>query len=207
MNLWLFGTYMLAVAALMATPGPNIFLMVTHSITYGRVAIVPNALGGMTAAFILICLALFGVAQWLPKSFLPYLALVGAAYLLWLAWRNWHSAVRIHAPGVGEAAPRPHFFRDALLAGLSNPKDLLFFILFLPQFVDPKLPLWQNALWLLGGWMVCDFSIMSSYGLLAERFKRLLSGRKQYLVARVLSIIMATLGLILLARTLVDLLA
>jgi threonine/homoserine/homoserine lactone efflux protein len=100
----------------------------------------------------------------------------------------------------------PHFFREAFLTGLSNPKDLLFFILFLPQFVDPSLALWQAAAILMLLWFVCDFGIMCSVGLLADVLKSVLTGHRQFIMARVLSMIMMVLGGILFVSTVVSLL-
>lgn len=203
MNVFLLLGFVVAVVALIATPGPNLFLMITHSMRFGRSAILPNAAGGVSAALILIALALFGVAQFVPKSALPYLSLIGGLYLLFLGWQNWRSAKRIlpqdnQSPTDNDT---PHFFREAFLTGLSNPKDLLFFILFLPQFVDPNLALWQGAAVLMLLWFVCDFGIMCGVGLLADVLKSVLTGQRQFIMARVLSVIMMALGSILFMST------
>lgn len=208
MNYLLLGGYVLAVSVLIATPGPNAFLMITHSLSYGNKAIVRNALGGVSAALILMALALFGVAQFVPQSILPYLSLLGGAYLFVLGLKNWNNAKRIvpsedeHGAGVME----PNFFREAFLAGISNPKDLLFFILFLPQFIDTSVPLWQGALVLMALWFVCDFGIMSAVGLVAGQLKQFLTPHRQWFLARILSTIMMGLGLILLLSTVFSLL-
>ncbi len=207
MDVLLLLGYVVAVIVLIATPGPNLFLMITHSLNYGPKAIVRNAAGGVSAALILIALALFGVAQFIPQSFLPYLSLIGGSYLISLGVKNWRLSKRVmpHDQATEANVVEPQFFKEAFLTGLSNPKDLLFFILFLPQFVDPALALWQAALLLMACWLVCDFGIMYLAGVMAGKLRRYLTGYRQIMVVRVLSTIMILLGVLLLLKTMISL--
>ena len=75
-----------------------------------------------------------------------WLRLAGAAYLIWLGWRLLRATGSLEQPGRA-AAPRGGFFLQGFLVMLSNPKVLLFFGAFIPQFVDPQRdPAWQVAL-------------------------------------------------------------
>ena len=73
MNLVLFISYLLTVSAIIATPGPSTMLMVSHSINYGKGAVVLNAIGSAFAAIILIIIAIFLVDKTLPPEAVPIL--------------------------------------------------------------------------------------------------------------------------------------
>ena len=96
--------------------------------------------GGALGFVILIALSMFGIGALLEASlvWLTVLKWVGGAYLVWLGIQVWRSppiAVR-QAQAVNEARPRS-LFRQGFLAAVTNPKGILFFAAFLPQFVDP----------------------------------------------------------------------
>ncbi|RZL89814.1 MAG: LysE family translocator [Variovorax sp.] len=130
--------FLLAVLALFLSPGPNMAFVLSHGIASGPRAGIAAGLGIAGADLVHTLCAATGVtaliAAW-PPSF-DLLRHAGAAYLLWLAWQ----ALR-----AGDARPRAptdragfaRVVRMAWLNNLVNPKALLFFMVFLPQFVDP----------------------------------------------------------------------
>lgn len=132
--------FMLAVLALFLSPGPNMALVLSHGVAHGPRGGFAAALGISAADLVHTLLAATGVtalvAAW-PPSF-DLLRYAGALYLVWLAvqaLRNGGIGLRM-----GDRT-RPAGFgrivRMALLNNLVNPKALLFFMVFLPQFVDP----------------------------------------------------------------------
>jgi len=133
--------FLLAVLALFLSPGPNMAFVLSHGVAHGPRGGFAAALGITAADLVHTLFAATGVtalvAAW-PPSF-DLLRYAGALYLVWLAVQ----ALRSGSGGglrVGAQA-RPAGFgrivRMALLNNLVNPKALLFFMVFLPQFVDP----------------------------------------------------------------------
>lgn len=129
------------------TPGPDMTLFVGRALSEGRAAGFACMLGAMTGIVVHTALVALGLSALIvasPQAFLA-LKLVGALYLVWLAWQ----AIRhgsAFSPGTGEKRARRSFFANwatGLGINLLNPKIILFFMTFLPQFVsasDPDAP-------------------------------------------------------------------
>ncbi|MEN5094876.1 LysE family translocator [Pseudomonas protegens] len=127
-----------AVLLLLLSPGPNMAFVISHGVAYGWRGGVASGLGIGAADIGLTLLTATGVtavvANW-PPAF-DLLRYAGVAYLLWLAWKalagngalNLVDTVRV---------PLSTVFVRALYNSLLNPKALLFFMVFLPQFVRP----------------------------------------------------------------------
>ena len=134
-TLWLF---LVAVLALFLSPGPNMAFVLSHGIALGPRAGFAAGLGIAAADLLHTLCAATGVtalvAAW-PPSF-DLLRYAGALYLLWLAWRALRSG-SAHLPAQAGRAGFAQVLRSAWLNNLVNPKALLFFMVFLPQFVDP----------------------------------------------------------------------
>ena len=97
------------------------------------------------------------------------LKIVGALYLFYLAWQSWkQSREPATAANVPVAAPKPRFgalFGRAFVLGASNPKDILFFAAFLPQFLSPGQPFLPQLLVMIATWTVLDLLCKLAYGL------------------------------------------
>ncbi|MBA3593058.1 MAG: LysE family translocator [Pseudomonadota bacterium] len=130
--------FALAVLALFASPGPNMAFVMSHGLAHGVRGGFAAALGISAADLVHTLCAATGVtaliAAW-PPSF-DILRYAGALYLLWLAWQALRPA---DARGAADTQPAgfARIMRMALLNNLVNPKALLFFMVFLPQFVEP----------------------------------------------------------------------
>lgn len=142
---WLL--YLLAAIGLSVTPGPNSLLVLTHGALHGWRRTLYTAAGGCVGFTVLIGLSMAGIGALLQTSAqaLTVLKFIGGAYLVWLGWQIWRSPP-IQLRPVAEAAPvgGVGLFRIGLLTALSNPKALLFYGAFLPQFIDPQRPLWPQ---------------------------------------------------------------
>ncbi|MBT2324812.1 LysE family translocator [Variovorax paradoxus] len=130
--------FLVAVLALFLSPGPNMAFVLSHGIALGPRAGFAAGLGIAAADLVHTLCAATGVtalvAAW-PPSF-ELLRYAGALYLLWLAWqalRSGDARLQTEAGRAGFA----RVLRMAWLNNLVNPKALLFFMVFLPQFVDP----------------------------------------------------------------------
>ncbi|WP_028633838.1 LysE family translocator [Pseudomonas parafulva] len=136
---WLI--YLLASAGLAVTPGPNSLLALTHGALYGARRTLFTILGGVVGFVALIALAMFGIGALLQAypSALSGLKWAGGAYLVWLGIQLWRSpGLHLAAAGHGAVQGNGSLFRQGLLSALANPKVLLFYGAFLPQFIDPQ---------------------------------------------------------------------
>jgi len=145
-QLWPF---ILACLALNLTPGADMTYVIARSATQGRNAGIAGAFGVTAGSLAHSLLAAFGVAALLQQSASAFLAvkIVGAGYLLYLAWKAWRTPVKSMAarsPDVAAAERRLRpersllrVFGEGALTNLLNPKVALFILAFLPQFVDP----------------------------------------------------------------------
>ncbi len=140
----LFLAFLAAAWVLILTPGPDMLFVIGQTLAGGARRGWAAMFGIVSGAMVHIALAASGVAALIAASpaLFDVLRIAGAAYLLWLA----HGALRAAWRGGGEmrpAAPARAAFRDGFLTNLTNPKVILFFLAFLPQFVDPsRAPAW-----------------------------------------------------------------
>ena len=142
LNTWLL--YTAAALGLSLTPGPNGLLALTHGALYGVRRTVFTILGGALGFTAVIAVSLFGIGALLAASpnMLSVLKWVGGAYLVWLGIQVWRSpALGLEEGPTGPVITRTSLFRQGLLAAVSNPKGILFFVAFLPQFLVPEQPL------------------------------------------------------------------
>jgi len=152
-------------------PGPLSLLMISNSLNYGLRRSLPAFLGGVIASICLLSASALGLGALLLASeqLFSVLKIVGALYLFYLAWQSWkQSRQPATAAQVPEAAPKPRFsalFGRAFVLGASNPKDILFFAAFLPQFLTPDQPFLPQLLVMLATWPVLDLLCMRAYGL------------------------------------------
>ena len=133
--------YLLASIGLSLTPGPNSLLALTHGALYGARRTLFTILGGVFGFSALIALAMFGLTALLQTSasVLTVLKWVGGAYLVWLGIQLWRSpALQLEVTERAARLSNPGLFRQGLLSALANPKVLLFYGAFLPQFIDPQ---------------------------------------------------------------------
>lgn len=128
-----------ASVVLILTPGPDMTLFLGQTLTGGRRLGFASMLGATAGCFIHIGLAVFGLSALLAASPAAFTALkiVGAGYLLWLAFNALRhgSALTVDRTGA-----RRRSFREVFLMGIGvnllNPKVVLFFLTFFPQFVS-----------------------------------------------------------------------
>jgi threonine/homoserine/homoserine lactone efflux protein len=129
-----------AVMILMVTPGPNMAFVLASGAAYGWRGGVAAALGigAVDLVFTLVCA--FGLAGFLsayPAMF-DAIRWAGAAYLIYLAVNCIRSAGQVSKTGAVDAEPsRWAIFVRGLASNIANPKAILFFLVFIPQFIDP----------------------------------------------------------------------
>lgn len=133
--------YLLAATGLSLSPGPNGLLALTHGALHGPRKAVWTVAGGAVGFVALIALSMFGIGALLQTSlgWLAVLKWAGGAYLVWLGIQVWRSPPIGLSLDEGGAAPRHGLSLawQGALSAVTNPKGILFFAAFLPQFIDP----------------------------------------------------------------------
>ena len=175
LNTWLL--YFVAALGLSLSPGPNSLLALTHGALHGRrKTMVFTLTGGALGFLLIIALSMFGIGALLKASlvWLTVLKWVGGAYLVWLGVQVWRAPpIRVAAAGEGEAsaveAPGLLMFRQGFLAAATNPKGILFFAAFLPQFVDPARPVLLQFAIMAGTFVAIEFITELLLATLAQR--------------------------------------
>jgi threonine/homoserine/homoserine lactone efflux protein len=139
MNWELFAAFLLITSIMVITPGPIVTLVIATGASQGLRAAFTTVVGTTLGNAILLTAIAFGLSFVLKHAatLFEILRWAGAAYLIWIGIQAWRHA------GESSAAVAPrghvHFWRGFAVA-LSNPKTIAFFTAFLPQFVDPSLP-------------------------------------------------------------------
>jgi threonine/homoserine/homoserine lactone efflux protein len=135
---WLI--YLLASLGLSLSPGPNGLLALTHGVLHGQRKALFTILGGVLGFVAVIALSMFGIGALLQASltWLTVMKWLGGAYLVWLGIQVWRSApVGFDVTAATQPRSGWSLFRQGALSALTNPKGILFFAAFLPQFIDP----------------------------------------------------------------------
>jgi threonine/homoserine/homoserine lactone efflux protein len=146
--------FLLATLVFAYMPGPAVLYVAAQTVSRGRKAGFMAVLGIHLADYVHVLAAAFGLSaifRHVPELYLA-MKLLGAAYLIWIGIGFFRGVAPMQA--AGEVAPRSPLraLVDSLAVELLNPKTTIFFVSFLPQFVDPaaSLPLWAQFL-ILGG--------------------------------------------------------
>ena len=172
LDTWLI--YLLASIGLSLTPGPNSLLALTHGALYGARRTLFTIVGGVFGFSALIALAMFGLTALLQTSasVLTVLKWVGGAYLVWLGIQLWRSpALHLEVNARAARLSSAGMFRQGLLSAMANPKVLLFYGAFLPQFIDPQRGLFLQFVIMAATFASVEFVVEYLLARLAFRIK------------------------------------
>ncbi|AVE04862.1 LysE family translocator [Pseudomonas sp. R11F] len=188
-------------------PGPLSLLMISNSLNYGLRRSYPAFLGGVFASICLLSASALGLGALLLASeqLFSALKILGAAYLFYLAWQSWQQSRQpSQAAVVPQAVTTPRFralFGRAFVLGASNPKDILFFAAFLPQFLSSQQPFLPQLLIMIATWTLLDLLCKLAYGLSAHGAARYLrSGKGQSWFNRVSAGLFGGAGMVSLVK-------
>lgn len=139
MTLYSLLGYLLACMALTIAPGPDNLFVISQGLTRGRRAAIVTALGMCSGITVHTTAAALGISAIFYSSATAFsiVKYAGAAYLLYLAWKTARSSSS-QKPAAERNLPDMAMFRRGFIMNLLNPKVALFFLAFLPQFVDPS---------------------------------------------------------------------
>jgi threonine/homoserine/homoserine lactone efflux protein len=187
MSLQLYLAFVVACIALALLPGPMVTLVIANGLRHGTRAALTNIAGAQLGLAIVIGIVAIGLTSLMATMgyWFDWVRFAGAAYLVWLGiklFRSPVSAVDIEEP---PPTPRGGFFLQGLLVLLSNPKVLVFFGAFIPQFVDMSRDHVPQVALLGVTFMVTAGLTDAVYGLLAGRARLFFSARRTRLLSRI----------------------
>jgi threonine/homoserine/homoserine lactone efflux protein len=186
MSLELYAAYFVACLIVVLVPGPTVTLILANSIRHGTRAGLLNVLGTQIGLALMIGVVGLGLTSLMEAAghWFDWLRLAGAAYLIWLGWKMIRSSGG-EDNGAAPARPRGGLLVQGVLVALSNPKTLIFFGAFFPQFIDPARDHGlQIAIMGLTAMLVAAVSD-SVYALAAGRAGRALSAKRVRMLSRV----------------------
>jgi len=168
-----------AALLLLVVPGPSVLYVVTQSVSHGRRAGIASVAGITTGTLVHIAAATVGLSALLASSALAFdvVKYLGAAYLVVIGVRRLVGLERAQKERTGGARNLGRLYRQGIVVNTLNPKTALFFLAFLPQFVDPS----RGVAWvqiLLLGLLFATLGFLSDgtwalvAGTLGERLRR-----------------------------------
>ncbi len=172
-----FSTWVLYAAAavgLSLTPGPNGLLALTHGALYGTKKTLATIFGGLLGFAAVIGMSMFGIGALLHASsdLLTVLKWVGGAYLVWLGIQVWRSEpIGVQNPTSSKISKPSKLFSQGFLSAVTNPKGILFFVAFLPQFIDPNASLFVQFLVMAATFVFVEFWYELMVASLADRIQ------------------------------------
>ena len=143
-SLHLYLAFVAASLVILVIPGPTIVLVIGQALAQGRRVAFASVAGVALGDLIATGLSMAGAGAILAASatLFQMLKFAGAAYLVWLGIKMWRSPITLpdittETAETAPAAPLLPVFRDSFFVIVLNPKGILFFVAFVPQFIDP----------------------------------------------------------------------
>ena len=164
--------FFMASTLLALAPGPDNLFVLTHSAIYGRragFAVLCGLCTGLVAHSLAVALGvavIFETSRWAYAG----LKVVGAAYLLYIAWQIFKAPVIRIQGAIRQGYSIGRLYRRGIILNITNPKVSLFFIAFLPQFTDPtRGPVWGQILLLGSLFILATFMVFGGVVVIADK--------------------------------------
>lgn len=169
--------FVTASIALLVVPGPTTALIVARSMSEGRRIALPLVIGVGLGDFVAATVALVGAGALLAASAMAFtiVKLVGAVYLVWLGIKLFRAEpVQPRASADLSAASSRVAFRVGFLVTVFNPKGILFFVAFVPQFIDPSASYFVQATFFVLAFTALAILNGSAYAIGADALRRVI---------------------------------
>lgn len=168
------GTFVVAAAAIVMSPGPDTVLILRYALTGGRGVGLAAVSGVQLGLVVHTTLALLGISLVIASSPVLFraVAVAGAAYLAWLGWQSLRGRggleLSAHAPAAGAARA----LREAALCNILNPKVILWYLALMPNFIDPQRGVPVQVLALAGVLIAINVAWQAPMALAADAIRR-----------------------------------
>ncbi len=187
MSLQAYLAFLAACIALALLPGPIVTLVIANGLRHGTRAALTNVAGAQAGLAIVIGVVAVGLTSLMATMgyWFDWVRFAGAAYLVWLGVKLLRSPIEGVDLDEPPVPPRGGFFLQGFLVLLSNPKVLVFFGAFIPQFMDMDKPHFPQVALLGLTFMVTAVMTDAIYALLAGRARKFFSARRTRALSRI----------------------
>ena len=171
----LFLAFVAASTVLVYIPGPTVLLVVSYAMSQGRRSALATIAAVLLGDAVAMALAILGLGALLRSSTSLFLAMkaAGTLYLLYLGIRMWRAPTAFAGASPRSVqASRLRMAVDAFAVTVLNPHSGMFFVAFLPQFLEPERPLLPQMLLLGGTFLVLALTSLVFYALVAAEIRR-----------------------------------
>lgn len=177
-HIWL--AFVAASTALLLIPGPTVLLVLSYAVSQGRSVALATVGGVALGDFIAMTASLAGLGAVVLASATLFTVLkwIGAAYLIYMGIKLFRSAssATLGDLSEGRALPKRGVFGHAAAVTALNPKSIVFFIAFVPQFMRPDAPLLPQFAILVATFVGMAAINALAYALLADKLRQKISG-------------------------------
>lgn len=165
---------------LVVIPGPTVLLVVSYALGQGLRAAIPMAIGVALGDFTAMTLSLLGIGALLMASAAVFAIVkwAGAAYLIYLGIKLFRAGASLNAEPLTDKTGSLRMLGHAWLVTSLNPKSILFFVAFFPQFIDAKSDFTSQVLILAATFLVLATANAMIYAVLASRARRLVKNTR-----------------------------
>ncbi len=165
------------------SPGPAIFLAMSNGMSANMRVVAISSLGNITGLLLLSTLSILGLGAILAASSTLFLMtkLLGAGYLIYLGVKQFRHARNMAATEVapidGEVRRHRSYYTEGFLLAATNPKAILFFTAFYPQFLDMQAAMAPQFFIMTGLFMLLSFMSLFSYGYISKSARQWLTNQ------------------------------
>lgn len=183
-------TYLAFVAACLALallPGPVVTLLIANGLRHGTRAALANIAGVQLGLYIFILIVALGLSALMATMgyWFDWVRLAGAAYLVWLGYKLLREPAALGTTDKAPEAPRGGFFLQGFIVSIANPKVLVFFGAFIPQFVDVNGDKFAQVIVLGVTFNVIAALTDALYAVAAGEARRWFSARRARIMSRI----------------------
>lgn len=162
-------------------PGPTVILVVRQAISYGKKSVLPLVAGVLIGDFVAMTLSLIGLGAVLAASATLFLILkwFGVGYLIYLGIKAWRDKPSINPSSIDSLGiSKFNMFKSSFLVTALNPKDIVFFVAFLPQFINPGSNAFTQMLILMFTFLTIISITITSFAIFAGTIRHKLKTHK-----------------------------
>lgn len=205
-NIELFAAFLIATVILILMPGPIVTLVIANSLKHGTKFGVMTSLGANLGTATMLAAGAIGLSALvtLLSDAFDIIRFIGAAYLIYLGIREWRSsAAMLQDAQASKRQSIKRLFLHSYLTGLTNPKTMVFYLAFFPQFIDPTLAAAPQITVMTASFIAVAICLDSSYAILAGRIRPFMMDAKRALIRAKITgalLISTGVGLALLRR-------
>jgi len=200
LSTWL--VYISVISVLLLSPGPSGLLCLSDGLKFGHRKSIPTVLGGATSALLLMTISAVGLGAILAASEMLFftIKIIGGAYLVFLGIGTWKEKGAQLQNIKSDENLKVNYsplkcYQKGFMVGISNPKDLLFFIALFPSFMNADLPATGQYFLMASSWFILECFFMFMYVCLGSKISPFLSNpSKMNVLNRIIGSIFITLG-------------